>query len=148
MWFRWPIDNSFYQIRFIDSFRFIRVLHSESLVKNLTSFNGLKSEFRDRDIKLLIEKGIYPYEYMDSFARFEERQLPNKNAFYSSLTGKHISDEEYERAQKVWHEFHIQNLLEYTLIYLKTDVMLFVLRTISSIQCIFWLHQVCHGVQC
>ena len=56
----------------------------------------------ENKLKLLLKKGIYPYEYMDSFERFSETQLPEKEKFYSSLSGEGITDEEYEHAKKVW----------------------------------------------
>ena len=38
------------------------------------------------------QKGVYPYDYMDSFNRFSEKKLPNKDDFYSTLNDEHISD--------------------------------------------------------
>ena len=52
-------------------------------------------EFRNGDINnfiLLLRKGVYPYEYMDSWERFNETSLPNKEAFYSSLNMEDITD--------------------------------------------------------
>ena len=46
-------------------------------------------------LALLKRKGVYPYEYMDSFERFHETALPPKEAFFSSLKGEGISDEDY-----------------------------------------------------
>ena len=51
---------------------------------------------------LLPRKGVYPYEYIDSFARFDETQLPPKSAFESSLTEEGISAADYAHAQNVW----------------------------------------------
>ena len=51
---------------------------------------------------LLIRKGVYPYEYMDSWKRFKEESLPDKESFYSELNKEDITYEEYEHAQKVW----------------------------------------------
>ena len=51
---------------------------------------------------LLTRKGVFPYEYMDSFERFNEESLPPKEAFYSKLKMEGISDEDYEHAQRVW----------------------------------------------
>ena len=39
---------------------------------------------------------------MDSWERFDETSLPDKEAFYSKLNLEDITDEDYERAQKVW----------------------------------------------
>ena len=55
--------------------------------------------------QLLLKKGIYPYEYMDSFERFHEAQLPEKEKFYSSRSGKGITDEDYAHAKQVWETF-------------------------------------------
>ena len=49
----------------------------------------------------MIRKGIYPYEYMDGWKKFEEAVLPPKDAFYSRLNIKVISDHDHEHAQQV-----------------------------------------------
>ena len=53
------------------------------------------------DLNLLTEKGVYPYDYMDNWNRFNETELPQKDAFYSKLSNSHISDEDYERAKSM-----------------------------------------------
>ena len=75
-------------------------------------------------MKHLKRKGVYPYEYMDSFERFHETELPPKQAFFSSLKGEVISDEDYEHAQTVWKTFDIKTMREYHDLYLRTDVLL------------------------
>ena len=52
--------------------------------------------------ELLLRKGVYPYEYMDSWKRFKEESLPDKESFHSELNKEHITDEDYAHAQKVW----------------------------------------------
>ena len=74
--------------------------------------------------QLLLKKGIYPYEYMDSFERFHEAQLPEKETFYSSLSGKGITDEDYAHAKQVWETFGCRNLGDYHDWYVATDVLL------------------------
>ena len=54
---------------------------------------------------LLLRKGVYPYEYMDSWERFNETSLPPKKDFYSELTLEDISDKDYNHAQKVFEEY-------------------------------------------
>ena len=44
---------------------------------------------------LLLRKGVYPYEYMDSWEGFNETSLPDKEAFYSSLSMEDITDVDY-----------------------------------------------------
>ena len=56
---------------------------------------------------MLTRKGVYPYEYIDSSERFNERELPPREMFYSSLTDENITESEYDRAQTVWREFGI-----------------------------------------
>ena len=50
---------------------------------------------------LLLTKGVYPYECMDSWVKFDETSLPSKEDFYSELNLEGISDEDYAHTQKV-----------------------------------------------
>ena len=64
----------------------------------------------DEDLDLLTDKGVYPYDYFTSFDKFRDKQLPPKEAFFSSLTilpKKNIEDQEYERAKNIWEHFGI-----------------------------------------
>ena len=58
---------------------------------------------------LLLRKGVYPYEYMDSWEKFNETSLPDKKAFYSKLNLEDITDKDYAHAQKVWEVFEIKD---------------------------------------
>ena len=49
----------------------------------------------------MIKKGVYLYDYMDSFDTFKQTELPSKKDFHSILAGEHISDKDYEQAQNV-----------------------------------------------
>ena len=75
-------------------------------------------------IFLLLRKGIYPYEYMDSWERFNETSLPPKESFYSELNLEDISNKDYLHAQKVWDTFEIRHLGEYHDLYVQTDTLL------------------------
>ena len=75
-------------------------------------------------MNLLTEKGIYPYDYMDSWDKFDEKELPTHECFYSELAGGNISDKDYKKTQIVWKHFELSNLGEYHDLYLKTDVLL------------------------
>ena len=97
------------------------------------SINGLIEKFLsvyqfcDGDLNkfvLLLRKGVYPYEYMDSWEKFDETTLPPKEAFYSNLNLEDISDEDYAHAQKVWDVFEINNLGEYHDLYVQSDTLL------------------------
>ena len=70
---------------FTDSIQFMNS-SIEKLVKNFSD-NDLKylaEEFVSKNVELLKQKDAYPYEYMDSFKRFGEDKLPDKNCFHSS----------------------------------------------------------------
>ena len=56
----------------------------------------------------MLRKGVYPYEYIDSWERFDETSLPDKEALYTELNLKDIADEDYEHAQEVWEVFGIK----------------------------------------
>ena len=73
---------------------------------------------------LLLRKGVYPYEYMDSWKRFKEESLPDKESFYSELNKEGITDENYALAQKVWDALNIKNLGEYHDLYVQSDTAL------------------------
>ena len=62
---------------------------------------------------LLLRKGVYPYEYMDDWNKFDENVLPSKEEFYSNLHMSNISDKDYEHAKKVWNKLNIINLGQY-----------------------------------
>ena len=91
------------ELRFIDSIKFMSS-SLDSIVNNLArgvhEFWGFES-YNDRQRKLLICKGIYPYEYMDSWDRFKETSLPSIERFYSNLNMSGVSDEDYEHTCSV-----------------------------------------------
>ena len=47
---------------------------------------------------LLLRKGVYRYEYMDNWKRFNETSLPDKKTFYSELNSEDITDKDYAHA--------------------------------------------------
>ena len=63
------------------------------------AFTLVLQHFEDKDkLALVKRKGTYPYDYMDSFNKFKETQLPRKEAFFSLLSDESISDEDYKYA--------------------------------------------------
>ena len=73
---------------------------------------------------LLLRKGVYPYEDMDSWGKSDETSLPDKKAFHSNLNLEDISDEDYAHAQKVWDVFGIRNRGQYHDLYVQSDTLL------------------------
>ncbi|CAA9996847.1 unnamed protein product, partial [Nesidiocoris tenuis] len=85
----------------------------------------MTSMFPDDDSRqLLLRKGVYPYTYISNWEVLEETSLPPRETFYSDLTLEHISEADFNHAHTVWRRFNIGTMMEYTLLYLKTDIVL------------------------
>ena len=65
------------------------------LVKNLSDedFKYLVEEFGSKNLELLKQKGDHPYEYINSFERFNEEKLSARKYFYSSIKDGKIGDD-------------------------------------------------------
>ena len=83
---------------------------------------SLKQEFGEENDKLLRKKGIYPYDYFDEKQKYCETELPEKQKFFNKLNNKNISNDEYKHAMKVFETLKCENLMEYSISYLKTDI--------------------------
>ena len=123
------ISFSLGKLRFIDSFQFLSS-SLETLVDDLTlegndAFTYFWKEFPQNCSKLLLRKGVYPYDYMDDEERFNGTNLPSIEAFYSDIRGEGISEQDFKHAEEVFETFELKNLGEYHDLYLKTDVVLF-----------------------
>ena len=112
-------------LAFIDSYQFM-ASPLANLAKNLPDekYINTSEAFSGERLALMKAKGVYPYDYMDSFQKFSETQLPKRDDFYSLLTNEEISESEYAHAQKVWETFGIENMGQYHDLYLKSDVLL------------------------
>ena len=116
-------------LRFIDSFQFMGS-SLESLVSNLADEGLDKFKLLSRFVvnvnqrRLLLRKGVYPYDYMDSPKKMEERKLPPKEAFYSELYEEDITEEDYKHAHDVWNGFFCINMGQYHDVYLRSDTIL------------------------
>ena len=109
----------------------------DKLVKNLSDedFKYLVEEFGSENLELLKQKGDYPYEYMNSFERFNEENIPARKIFYSStkdtktgdddkISDGHISIKDYLTCGKIWDKFNMKNMGDYHDHYLKKYVLL------------------------
>ena len=121
---------------FIDSMQFMNS-SLDKLVQNLVDkdFKYLVEEFGTENLKKLKQKSAYPYEYMNSFKRFNEDKLCARKYFYSSTKDKnisedgkisdgHVSIEDYMVCEKIWDKFKMKNMGDYHDHYLKKDVLL------------------------
>ena len=70
-------------LAFIDSMQFINS-SLDKLVKNLSDedFKYLVEEFDSKNLRILKQKGAYPYEYMNTFEIFKEKKLPARKYFF------------------------------------------------------------------
>ena len=111
-------------LTFLDSFQFMSS-SLEKLVSNLPkeALKYTSNRFKDTKLDLMVRKGVYPYDFMDSFDKFDEK-LPTKEEFYSILNNEHISDEDYNHAKNVWNTFNLKNMGEYHDLYLQSDILL------------------------
>ena len=114
-------------LTFIDSFQFMSS-SLDKLVNNLPK-DGLiytSEVFKGKKLNLMSQKGVYPYDYMDSFEKFDQTELPDKEHFHSILNDQHITNEEYDHARKVWKAFKIKTMGEYHDLYLRSNVLLLI----------------------
>ena len=101
----------------------IKEIDNDVLIKRFYNTYQLSKNDINK-FKLLLRKGAYPYEYMDSWKIFNETELPSKDEFYSTLNLEDISADDYAHAINVWNTFNINNLGEYHDLYVKLDTAL------------------------
>ena len=110
---------------FLDSFQFMSS-SLDNLTQNLPddAFIFTQQEFTNEQFNLMKQKGTYPYDYMDSFQKFNDTHLPIKKDFFSILYNQHITHEQYDHAQTVWNTFNLKTMGDYHDLYLKSDTLL------------------------
>ena len=86
-----------------------------------------------------LQKGHFPYEYMDGIGKLEDSALPPQEAFYSRLKNEGISDEDYARCQAVWRDNGMKTMHDFLVWYNNRDVVPF-LDAIDK-QCAFYKQQ-------
>lgn len=114
---------------FKDSFQFLQ----ESLAslvdalkdKGDSVFQNVNRYVTDPDkADVMKRKGVFPYSYLSDDAKLEERSLPPIDAFYNDLAQKHIENDQFAFAQRVWSLFDCVNLRDYMEVYLLSDTLL------------------------
>lgn len=117
------------KFKFIDSFRFM----AESLSKLASTiprekkrilYSTCGKDYSAAQMKMLERKGVFPYDYVDSYERLKDTSLPSIDHFYNELNEANISRKEYKFACQIWEQFQLKTLGEYSDLYLKTDVLL------------------------
>ena len=73
---------------------------------------------------MLLRKGVYPYEYMDSWEKFNETSLPSKEDFYSNFNMEDIDDIDYRHGSNMFKGFKLDNLGDYHDLYVQSLTLL------------------------
>ena len=117
--------DKYFKIIFKDSFKFM-ASSLDALVNNLSEddFKNLEKYFTPEEVKLLKQKGFFPYDYLDSIEKLKETTPPPQEAFYSKLTGKGINNYNYKHVLNVWKTFKMKTFKDFLSIYNTTDVLL------------------------
>jgi len=115
------------KLKFVDSMLFLQA-GLEKVAKSMNpreDFNITRSIFREygsAKTELLLEKGIFPYQYMTSPTVFSETQLPDIRFFYDDLNDEPLKMVDYRKAQRIWTELEITDLGHYQDNYVERDV--------------------------
>ena len=117
--------NKYFKIIFKDSLKFM-ASSLEALVNNLPegALNNLNKYFTPEQVKLLKQKGFFPYDYMDNIEKLKDKKPPPQKAFYSKLKVKGISKDNYKHVLNVWETWKMKTFKEYLELYNVTDVLL------------------------
>ena len=102
---------------------YYRKQFNKELIKRFAS----TYEFCNKDLNkfiLLLRKGVYLYECMDNWERFNETLLPSKESFYSNLNMKNVDDIDYRHGNNVFKRFKLKILGEYHDLYVQSDTLL------------------------
>ena len=102
--------------------------------------------FHNEKLKLMAKKGVDPYDYMDSVDRFNDKQLPSKDNFYSILTYEGITNKQYYHAQNIWNTFQLKSMREYRDLYLISDIILLtdMFENFHKIRLLYYKLDSCH----
>ena len=117
--------DKYFKIVFKDSMKFL-LSSVEALVKNLPKegFKNIEKYFTPEQVKLLKQKGFFPYDYMDDIEKLKDTKPPTQEAFYSKLTGHGINNYNYQHVLNVWKTFKMKTFKEYLELYNISDVLL------------------------
>jgi hypothetical protein len=147
MFMVWGNDKFKYKCKFIDSFMhmstsldqlvqdladykcdkmsFTDHITNTDITKLRISFPAVSAHFKnDQQFKLILRKGVFPYEWFSSLDKLKHRGLLDQNDFYSSLRQENISFDDYNFYLVVWQAFNMKTFKDYYDLYLLLDVLL------------------------
>ena len=102
--------------------RYRKKFNKELIKRFVSTYNFCNNDLNK--FILLLRNGVYPYEYMDNWKRFNETSLPSKESFYSNLNMENIEDIDYRHGNNVFNKFKSKNLGEYHDLYVESDTLL------------------------
>ena len=125
--------DQYFKLVFKDSMRFLQS-SIDNLSKTLKDdqYVILKRELNNADLFEDLKyydkrersfKGVFPYDYFDSFDKLDLNKFPDKKEFYSLLYQKDISDNEYKHGKKIFDKY-CDTFKDYLLLYQKLDVLI------------------------
>ncbi|XP_064625915.1 uncharacterized protein LOC135486749 [Lineus longissimus] len=121
------------QFKFIDSFHFLSSSLATLAHSIHTGKDGEDIQFKllfayvneNKELYNLVKaKSAFCYDFLDSEQKLELEELPAKAEFFNSLENSEISDEMYQRAQKVWSIMGMKSLKDYLTLYLHCDTLI------------------------
>ncbi len=115
-----------FSIRFLDSYRFLSSSLRNLVISlpNTKLTHTLRAFPNPAEFSCAKEKNFFPYEFFNDESKLALNELPPPSAFYSSLDGSNISDEDYASAKNAWKVFNCNTLEDYLKVYCRIDVLL------------------------
>ena len=119
------VCDKFFKIVFKDSLKFMSSSLG-ALVNNLpkNGFKNISKYYTSEQVELIKQKGFYPYQFIDTEEKFNDTNPPPREAFYSKLTGRGITEKNYKHVLNVWNSFNMETFKDYHELYNETDVLL------------------------
>ena len=119
------VKDKTFKIVFKDSLKFMSSSIG-ALVNNLpkNGFKNISKYYTPEQVELIKQKGFYPYEFIDTEEKFNDIKPPPREAFYSKLTGRGITEKNYKHVLNVWNTFKMKTFKDYHELYNETDALL------------------------
>jgi DNA polymerase type B, organellar and viral len=127
-----------FELRFLDSLRLLSA-SLDTLSKSLPNelFYETKKQFPPPLFEFLSQKGPFPYTFMSDYSALDHKTLPERHFFDNDLSGEKISDEDFDRAKKIWVLANCKTMEDYLKVYQSSDS--FILHDIlTHVRKIFW----------
>ena len=114
------------KLKYLDALT-VKKNYEKEINKELIERFASTYKFCNNDLNkfvMLLRKGVYPYEYVDGWDKFNETSIPSKESFYSNLTMENITETDYIHANIVFKTFKLNNLGDYHDLYVQSDILL------------------------